>query len=291
MMQRSRNSSVIGNDYPNENIGQNRYFGLEGKLSWQQTVKHFQYFVSVNGSSVGSEVVFIDEINRPYEWMKRTGQPVGQFFGYVSEGLFQTSAELTSHATTLGYRPQLGDIKFKDLNADGVIDQNDQTAIGSTKPLFFYGATLGFGFKGFDVSALLQGVKNRNIYLSGFGYWAFQGSGTGQAYNHNLNRWTPANAATAADPRLSYGSNSNNDATSSFWVRKGDYVRLKNAEIGYSFPASVIGKIRLQTVRLFVNGYNLFTKTASDLDGRDPEAFGFVYPIQRLVNFGINIKF
>jgi TonB-linked SusC/RagA family outer membrane protein len=291
MMQRSRNSSVIGNDYPNENIGQNRYFGWEGQLSWQQTVRQFQYFVSVNGSSVGSKVLFIDEINRPYDWMRRTGQPVGQFFGYVSEGLYQTPAELTSHATTLGYRPQLGDIKFKDLNGDGVIDQNDQTAIGTTKPLFFYGASLGFSFKGFDVSALLQGVKNRNIYLGGFGYWAFQGSGTGQAYNHNLNRWTPANAATATEPRLSYGSNSNNDASSSFWVRKGDYLRLKNAEIGYTFPSSVIGKIRLKTVRVFANGYNLFTKTASELDGRDPEAFGFVYPVQRLFNFGINIKF
>lgn len=291
LQQRGRASTLIGNDYPAENIGQNRYTGYEARLTWQQAVKSLQYFVTVNASSVGSKALFIDEVAKPYSYMMQTGGPVGQLFGYVANGLFGSQAEINGSPATVGYKPQPGDIRYKDLNGDGIINQNDVTAIGSTKPLFFYGASFGVSFKGFDISALVQGVENRNIYLSGSGYWAFQNGGTGQAYNNNLDRWTAGTAAAATYPRLSYGANSNNDAVSSFWVRSGDYVRLKNAEIGYSFPASLIGKIRLQTVRIFANGYNLLTHTAADLDGRDPEAFTGGYPVQKLFNFGINIKF
>jgi len=291
LQQRGRNSTLIGNNYPDENIGQNRYTGYEVNLTWQETTKPLQYYVVLNGSSVGSEVLYMDEVNMPHNWMRQTGQPVGQPFGFVAEGLFQSQAEINRSATTIGYTPQPGDIKYKDLNGDGVINQFDVTAIGTTKPLFFYGASFGISYKGFDISALVQGVENRNIYLGGNSYWAFQNGGTGQAYNDNLGRWTPANGANATYPRLSYGANTNNDAVSSYWVRSGDYLRLKNAEIGYSFPLSIIGKLRLQTVRIFANGYNLLTRTSANLDGRDPEAFTGGYPIQKLYNFGINIKF
>jgi len=291
LMQRGRNSTLLGNDYPNENIGKNRYSGWEGQLSWQQSTKKLQYFISVNVSQVKSKVLYIDEVYRPYDWMRRTGQSVGQRFGYVAEGLFQSQAEINASPATVGYTPQPGDIKYRDMNRDGVIDQNDQIAIGSTDPLMFYGFSFGLSWRGFDFSALLQGVENRDIYLSGPGYWAFQNGGTGQAYNHNLNRRNPANAANANYPRLSYGANTNNDAASTFWVHRGDYLRLKNAEIGYSLPETLISRIKLKTVRVFVNGYNLLTAASSTLDGRDPEAFSGGYPVQRLFNFGINIKF
>lgn len=291
IMQRGSNSTTIGNDYPDENIGKNRYSGWEGQLGWQQSGKTIQYFISLNGSTVGSKVLYMDEVARPYDWNKRTGQPVGQPFGYIAEGLFQSQAEINSSPATLGYRPQPGDIKYKDLNNDGVITYLDQTAIGTTEPLFFYGVSVGFSFKGFDISALLQGVENRNLYLSGDSYWSYQNNGTGQAYASALNRWTPQNTAAATYPRLSFGNNTNNYAVSSYWVHSGDYFRLKNAEIGYSLPAALINRIGLQTVRVFANGYNLLTKVSSPLDDRDPEAFAGGYPIQRLFNFGINIKF
>ncbi|MBE9665725.1 SusC/RagA family TonB-linked outer membrane protein [Mucilaginibacter boryungensis] len=292
VMQRGNNSTLIGNDYPNENIGQNKYFGFEGQLAWQQNLKNkFQYFISVNASSVGSKVLYISEVNQPYAYMYRTGQPVGQQFGYVAQGLFQSQAEINSSPTTVGYKPQPGDIKYQDLNNDGVINQNDVTAIGSSKPLFFYGASLGAGWHGLDISVLFQGVKNRNVYLSGGSYWAFQNNGTGPAYEQNLNRWTPQTAATATYPRLSYGVNSNNDAASSYWVRSGDYFRLKNAEIGYTLPTTWISKLGLTTVRLFANGYNLFTSSSSQLDGLSPETYTGGYPVLRLYNFGVNVKF
>ncbi|WP_345947967.1 SusC/RagA family TonB-linked outer membrane protein [Mucilaginibacter sp. PAMB04274] len=291
IQQRGASAGLLGNIYPDENIGQNRYYGWEGQLSWQQHVNKFQYFISVNASTVGSKVLFADEVARPYAYMYQTGQPVGQQFGYVSQGLFQSQAEINSSPTTVGYKPQPGDIKYQDLNADGIINQNDITAIGSTKPLFFYGISLGAGWKGIDFSVLFQGVQNRNVYLSGNSYWAFQNNGTGQAYEQNLNRWTPQTAATATYPRLSYGANSNNDAMSSFWIRSGDYFRLKNIEIGYSLPTAWVSKLGLSSTRLFANGYNLFTKSSSQLDGLSPESFAGGFPVLRLYNFGINVKF
>jgi TonB-linked SusC/RagA family outer membrane protein len=291
VMQRGQNSTLIGNDYPDENIGKNRYFGWEGQLSWQQQVGRLQYFIAANATTVGTKVLYADEPDRPYPWMKRTGQPVTQSFGYRAEGLFQSPDEISNSPTTVGYKPQLGDIKYSDLNGDGLIDINDQTAIGTTKPLFFFGVSFGVSWKGFDINALVQGVQNRRVYLGGSSYWAFTNYGVGQAYIENLDRWTPENAATATYPRLSFGNNTNNYLTSSYWLRNGNYLRLKNAEIGYSLPETLIRRIRLQTVRVFVNGYNLFTQTAGDLDHRDPEAYFGGYPVQRLVNFGINIKF
>lgn len=291
LLQQPSKGTTIGNDLPNRNIGINRYTGWEGQLTWQHSKGDFQYFVSANLSTLGSKVLNMDEVPRQYDWMKRTGRPVNQYYGYVAEGLFNSQSEVNASAVTEGYKAQPGDIKYKDLNGDGVINNLDMTTIGNTKPLFMYGVSLGFSYKGFDVSALLQGMENYNVYLSGPSYWAFQNFGVGNAWEHNLNRWTPSNAASAKYPRLSYGANSNNDAVSSYWARSGRYLRLKNAEVGYSLPASLIGKIKLQTVRVFISGYNLLTSASSSMDGRDPESFAGDYPLQRLYNFGINIKF
>jgi TonB-linked SusC/RagA family outer membrane protein len=292
LMQRGRSITMIGNDYPRENIGRNRYKGFETKLSWQQAIREFQYFITANVNTRQSEVLFVDEVYRPYDWMKRTGQRIGQPFGYISEGLFQTVSEISSSATTVGTTPQPGDIKYKDLNTDGIIDQFDIAPIGRLKPLLFFGLSVGAQWKGFDFSALLQGVKNRDIYLGGQNIWAFQNGGFGQAYEHNLGRWTPATAATATFPRLNIGDNPNNQATSSYWLRNGDYARLKNIELGYSLPDGVLKHVRLQNVRVFIRGYNLVTfASSSELYDRDPEvSAGFFYPLQKLYNFGITIK-
>jgi TonB-linked SusC/RagA family outer membrane protein len=288
LMQRGRNSALIGNDFPNENIGKNNYKGWEFRLGWQESKKDFSYFIDANAALQNSEVVFSDEVFRQYDWMRRTGKMVGQRFGFISEGLFQSQAEINGAATTVGYTPQPGDIKYKDLNGDKVIDQFDEAPIGGQKPLLVYGANFGISYKGFDVSVLFQGVQNREIYLSGPSYWAFQNNGFGQAYEHNLGRWTPATAATATYPRLNVGVNTNNQATSSYWLRSGNYMRLKNFEVGYTLPKSITSRIKLKSARVFVNGVNLITFTS--LNDMDPEVFNGAYPIQKVINAGINIK-
>lgn len=291
LMIRGRSIAMIGNDYPRENIGQTRHSGIETRVSWQQSIRDFQYFVSLNVSTRQSKVLFIDEVFRAYDWMKRTGQQVGMPFGYISDGLFQSQAEINGSATTVGYTAQPGDIKYRDLNNDGIIDQFDVAPLGNGKPLVFFGLNTGIAWKGFDFSALLQGVK-RQMYVGGINIWAFQNNGLGQAYEHNLNRWTPATGATATYPRLNVGENPNNQATSSYWVRDGSFMRLKNIELGYSLPKSMLKRIRLDNIRVFVRGFNLVTFSKSkEIYDRDPEvSTGFFYPLQKLYNFGINIK-
>jgi len=288
LMQRGKNSALIGQNYPVENIGQSRYTGWDFKLNFQQTVNTFSYYVAATGGLQQSKVLYQNEVNQPFPWMARTGQAVGQRFGYIADGLFQSTAEANSSAKLEGYTAQAGDIKYRDLNGDGIINQLDQTAIGNAKPLFYYGLNLGFQFKGFDFSALIQGVMNRTIYLSGNTEWAFQNNGFGQAWEQNLDRWTPQTAATATMPRLSIGTNINNEATSTFWQHSGNYARLKNIEVGYTIPNYWARKIGLQSIRVFGNATNLVTVAA--YDRVDPEVYNGNYPIQRSINMGINIK-
>lgn len=289
LMQRGRNTALLGQTYPNENIGQYRYKGWDFSLNWNETPhKDFSYFITANASIQNSEVLFIDEVTQPYAWMRATGNPVGQGFGYISEGLFQSQADINNSAQLEGYTAKPGDIKYRDLNGDKLINQFDRTGISQNKPLVFFGANFGMQYKAFDVSVLVQGATNRTIYLSGNSEWAFQNNGLGQAWEHNLDRWTPATAATATYPRLSIGTNINNEAYSTFWMHSGNYVRLKNVELGYTLPAYLTKKVGLQSSRIFVSGTNLLTLAA--FDRVDPEVYNGVYPIQRLINLGINIK-
>lgn len=286
---RGRNSALLGTAYPLENIGISRYSGVEFDLKYSNHVGNFNYYVAPNIFSLQKIIKYQDEIGRPYPWMERTGQREDQTFGYVADGLFQNQAEINSSAKIQGYNPVPGDIKYRDLNNDGIINELDTRALKNNNPIWFYGLNLGFSYKGFDFSALLQGVQNRYIYVSGITEWAFQNNGLGQAFEQNLGRWTPATASTATQPRLTIGSNPNNEATSSYWLHDGSYVRLKNVELGYTLPKGLTNKLKLASVRLFVNGVNLYTLSA--YDKVDPEVFGSGYPLQKVVNAGLNVKF
>ncbi len=294
MQQRGKQSAIIGIAYPNENIGINRYTGAEFTLTYQDHYKDFNYFITGNLSIEQSEVVFMDEIEQKYTWNERTGLPVGIAFGYIADGFIQTQEEAETSATVAGYTLQPGDIKLKDLNADGTINQYDLSPIGSTKPLVYYGLTLGFNYKGFDVSMLLQGVSNRKIILTDP---SFGSNGRNQTFTYIIGRWTPETAETATYPRLTQGYNPNNDinpifgggSVNTFWVHSGDYFRIKNAEVGYTVPLKLTSRFKIPSIRVFANGINLFTYSKY---GRvDPEVSGQVYPIQRVINFGLNVKF
>lgn len=289
MQQRGRNSSLLGNLWPEENIGIHRYTGQELSLTWQDRTGGFNWFVTANASTMQSKVLYQDEIRRMHDWNRRTGQPVGQTFGYIAEGFFQSQQEIENSAAPLQFQPRPGDIKYRDLNGDGIIDQFDEAPIGNTGPLIFYGATLGFRFKGFDCRVLFQGVKNRDILLTGPAEWEFYTTaGTGQAFEHHLNRWTPETAETATYPRLSTQVNNNNRLISSFWVRSGDFFRIKNIDIGYTLPGKWTESMKLRGIRIFANGLNLFTWAG--YDRMDPEVNGSTYPLQRVINAGVNVE-
>lgn len=291
VIQPGLNSTLLGQAYPDQNIGEYRYTGWEFELGWKhQRSAAFSYYISANLSLQNTTVLNIAEVYQPYAWMRRTGRQIGQRFGYIAEGLFQSDADITGAATMEGYQPQPGDIRYKDQNGDKVINQLDQVAIGPMKPLVFSGLSFGVSLRSFDLNVLAQGVFNRQVSLSGNSFYEFQNNGLGQAYAHHLNRWTPQNAAAANYPRLSLGNNINNHVPSTYWLRSGNFLRLKNIELGYELPQSLIKRIRLSSLRFFVSGTNLFTLASKDLDGADPEEFSGQYPLQRLTTLGVNIK-
>ncbi len=287
LQQRGRSTTLIGQLYPDENIGRNQYYGVTTQVNYQQNFGSLSLLAALNLGVQYNRVLTQDEVFRPYDYMRRTGQPVGQLFGYVADGLFQNAAEIQGAPTLVGYTPQPGDVRYKDLNGDGVINQFDIAPIGVNNPTIPFGVTLGARWKGFDVTLLLQGILNRTIYLSGNSEYAFQNNGFGNAFVQHLDRWTPQNP-DASYPRLGIGNNFNNFATSSYWLRDNSYMRLKNIEVGYTLPLNFSKRVRLQGVRFFFNGTNLLS--FSQFDRIDPEVFNASYPQQRLLNFGFNIK-
>ncbi|MCD7973148.1 MAG: SusC/RagA family TonB-linked outer membrane protein [Candidatus Azobacteroides sp.] len=308
LQQRGKSIELIGLKYPDENIGKSLRKGIELSITYQNNVGDFNYFITANWSCHTSEVLFMDEQYVQEEYGKRTGQPIGAWFGLVADGFYNSVEEIENSAVIAGETIIPGDIRYIDLNNDGVIDQYDMAPIGNNKALSYFGLNLGFDYKGFDFSVLLQGAYNRDIYLGDAGTEftvGFQTTGQtyGQAYDHLIDRWTPETAATAKFPRLSAGSsmfgisyNTNpnvveNGSMTSFWVRSGNYIRVKNISIGYTLPDS-FSKTYLggSRVKIFVSGQNLFTQSACDLV--DPEVINFRnYPILKSFYTGINIKF
>jgi TonB-linked SusC/RagA family outer membrane protein len=290
---RGKSIALSGAAYPPENIGINLYQGGELTVTYQGRVKDFHYFITANGNIEGTKVVFMDEQRRDYDWNKRTGQPVGMRFGYIADGFFASAEEAAGSATIAGYKPLPGDIRYKDLNGDGAINQFDEAPIGTYKPRIYYGVNIGFSWKGVEASVLLQGVTNRINYVDNFATEAgfqFQNFTYGQAYEQITGRWTPETANTATYPRLTADANNNyNKVSSSFWVRNGNYFRLKNINIAYNLPYSWTSRVKLGSVKVFANAQNLFTHAAYDFV--DPEVGAGAYPIQRVLNTGINIKF
>lgn len=297
---RGKSIELIGMPYPAENIGKYAAQGIELSATYQHHVGRFNWFVTANWNRETTKLLFMDEqfVAKSEEYNQRTGKPITALFGLVADGFFASDEEIASSPVIEGYTIRPGDVKYMDLNNDRVIDRYDQKMIGGDKPLSYFGLNFGFEYRGFDCSALFQGVYNREIYLGDAVLMAgFQTveKGYGQAYEHLMNRWTPETAETATLPRLTAGGNAYNSApngmASSLWVYSGNYIRLKNLIVGYTLP-DVFSRNYLAGVKVkfFVAGQNLFTLAACKLV--DPEVTNFVnYPLLRGYNVGINIKF
>ncbi|SEO96252.1 SusC/RagA family TonB-linked outer membrane protein [Mucilaginibacter sp. OK283] len=291
---RGNSIALLGTTYPAENIGVKLYKGTELTLTYQDHAGNLNYFLTANATRQTSTNVFSDEEPAPYPWLRRTGLSNDVIFGYTALGFFKNAQDAATSATTVGYTPQAGDVKYKDLNGDHVINQFDQSAIANTKPLIYYGLSFGVNYKGFSVSVIMQGVTNHQIIynnnlVNGFaGLGLFGNIYQGQGYDALTGRWTPETADIATLPRLSSTGNVNNGLLSTLYIRSANYMRLKNAEVGYSLPLEWARKLRLSGIRVFANGENLYTFYG--YKGVDPEVYGLAYPIQRVFNAGINIK-
>ena len=297
LQNRGKSIELIGQYYPMENIGKVRRFGGDLSITYQDRVNDFSYYVSANWSCEQSKLLYMDEQEVPEEYLRQTGRPAGAIYGLVADGFFTTREEIEKSPVIEGFENiQPGDIKYKDLNNDKVINEFDRTVIGGDKPYSYFGIDLGFKWRGLDFSMFWQGAYNRDLYLQDWTLLeGFQANGRyyGQAYENLLGRWTPETAESATFPRLTAGGNEYNRGNgwnSSFWLRSGNFIRLKDISLGYNLPDSFcnnyLGGLRL---KIFVNGQNLFTKSACDLV--DPEVGFTSYPLQRCISTGINIRF
>lgn len=297
LQSRGKSIELLGIAYPAENIGKTRYYGLETQLSWQDHIGKVNYYVSANWSMEQNKRLFMDEQYVPYDYLKMTGQPTGTIYGLVATGFLTAKDIADGYPVMNGFNNiQAGDVKYKDMNGDGEINEFDRTVIGSDKPTCYFGIDLGFEWKGLEVTALIQGAYNRDLYnsdrtlLEGF---QVIGQSYGQAYTNLLNRWTPETAETATYPRLTAGGNMynyGNNWNSSLFVQNGNYIRLKNATVSYKLPENFcrnyLGGLR---VKIFVQGQNLLTWSRTRL--QDPEVTFTSYPLQRTITTGINLNF
>ena len=297
LQSRGKSIELLGIAYPAENIGKTRYYGLETQLSWQDHIGKVNYYVSANWSMEQNKRLFMDEQYVPYDYLKMTGQPTGTIYGLVATGFLTAKDIADGYPVMNGFNNiQAGDVKYKDMNGDGEINEFDRTVIGGDKPTCYFGIDLGFEWKGLEVTALIQGAYNRDLYnsdrtlLEGF---QVIGQSYGQAYTNLLNRWTPETAETATYPRLPAGCNMynyGNNWNSSLFVQNGNYIRLKNATVSYKLPENFcrnyLGGLR---VKIFVQGQNLLTWSRTRL--QDPEVTFTSYPLQRTITTGINLNF
>lgn len=307
---RSNAPDILGNSYPQENLQKIKNFGGEVSLLWNSKVRDFNYYIGANMTVDQSELIYFDELVQTQPYKVRTGHPNGVRQGLIALGLFQTQEEIDEYYSQYDVSTlKPGDIKYLDRNGDKKIDSEDEGLIGSEKPNIWLNTTLGFSYKGFDVSALFTARLNREIYLSGDKEYAFSNlsSGVKTAYEHHKNSWSCYDAdgnivtdldklkemnANATSPRLTVGSNANNSRTSTYWQRNGNFVRLKSFEIGYTLPYHLTKNVSISSVRFYVNGSNLFTyspfyKYRDDLDIET--LYG--YPAMRTINFGTVVKF
>ncbi|WP_126246374.1 SusC/RagA family TonB-linked outer membrane protein [Chitinophaga rhizosphaerae] len=285
LLTRGTATALLGIGYPQENLGKTRMKGMEFTATYRGTAGALSYYATGVLSMQHGINVYLDETARPYPWLVRTGNYTGMQYGYQADGLYQSEEEIERGTWIDGYRPKPGDIRYKDLNGDGRINQFDQSLITPEKPRVNYGLNLGFGWKGLDLSVLVQGTGNR---YSNIAIYEFANNGKGNAFEHHLGRWTPETAASATYPRLTIGSNFNNSQASSYWIRNTSYLRLRNAELGYNVPERFARRFRLASARFFLNGTNLLTW--SKFKDTDPENLNGNYPASRVMYAGINIK-
>ena len=292
-------SGYRADNIPYGNIGITENRGIDVSLTYTKSFKRSS-FISFTGSFNYNKNRNVYDGLPPwqYPWLNRQGQTLDQRFGYVALGLFSDSAEILASPVQAGdVRP--GDIRYKDLNGDGIINSYDQTAIGyGSVPRILYGLNFGFGYRGFDLSLFFQGAGMVDFsYSGGFGTTPFvEGATYGNIYSMILDRWSPETKTSNPKPfypRLSTNQTiTTNYQTSTWWIKRADYLRLKTAELGYNFSIKALKKYNVTRMRMYVNGTNLFTVSRWKI--WDPElgdGRGTSYPNITAYNVGFRIGF
>ncbi len=279
--------AVIGIGLPSTNDGIVDSKGIELNLTHRMKFGKFSYYVSPNVSFAKNKVIHYPESQSIPEWQKVSGKSIGYYtntvgqngLGYVSDGLYQSDADVAKGPTPLYPNVKAGDIRYKDIDGDGKITTADRVLIGADLfPKIQYGFSFGAKYEGLELNVLMQGAGN----VKGYAYINLPASA------QKLDRWTPDNP-NAAFPRLWY-NNQNNQQVSDYWLRNTAFLRLKNIELAYSLPANVLRPIHANLLRVFVSANNAFTFTHFKLF--DPESAGQVRdPLMKSYTAGLTLQF
>lgn len=300
-------TSIMGRQVGQSNIGAVSNKGIEINLVYNGRIgREFRFSISPNFTWVKNTVEKLangatEEINNN----RIVGQPIGIIYGYKTDGLFVDQDEIDASPEQLVGKNNLkpGYVKYMDISGpngvpDGQVDaQYDRTVLGSTTPKYYYGLNLSASYKGFDFSALLQGLGGHKRLIGSYMAYAFYNGGQIQRWQAD-NCWTETDPNKWAEyPRLeTLNMNNTNLQTSDYWIRDASFLRVKNIQFGYTFPKEWLKKIRLDNVRVYISGQNLFSLN-SFYKGWDPEnEIGTgdspsYYPINSIYSFGFNFKF
>ncbi len=280
---------------PVQNIAQVDNKGWELVLSYRQKLGDFSFGIGTNITQVENEVVkFKGEVpSISGVFLIQEGYPIHSIYAYNAVGIFQTEDEVAEWARQDANTTAPGDLKYEDFDGNEVINGDDRQVVGNTVPKYYYGFNLDFGWKGFDVAALFQGIADVDRYLTGQFVHPFATNDRTLTPTRWLDRWTPDNP-DASMPRVIIGGDYGwNYAGSTFWMEDGSFLRLKNLQLGYTLPSNISQRVGLDNVRVYGNGQNLLTFT--DYTGYDPETTQtgqFVgYPNTKIVSVGLQVKF
>jgi TonB-linked SusC/RagA family outer membrane protein len=283
---------------PPANLGDGTNKGFELVAGYSKQLNK-DLAINVNGNvsfnkneqTFSAELPYDETYAYPY---RKQGYPVNYIWGYKTDGLFNTTQEVANWAdqTALGGVPIPGDIKYLDLNNDGFVDEKDKAPLGiGQAPEVVYGIQASANYKWFDLSAFVNGAGRRNVYQNGVGVWSNNDNFTEQMKD----AWTAEKFAAGEEisyPRLA--NESSNYEKSDYWISNGSYVRLRNVELGFTFPDRVSRLVKASSIRIYANGLNLMSwdKLSNDnFDAESANASTTNYPILKAYNFGINVKF
>lgn len=301
---------VNGNaDIPRQNAGVVVNKGVELTVGWQDQIRDFSYFVNANATFLNNKVTRFkgNESSIDVANMILEGQAINVQYGYRVDRLIQTQADLDyvqqfvdntpidpatgkPKKTFPGNRPELGDLLYKDLNRDGVINDEDREIIGhGPTPEFTFGLNLGAAYKGFDFSMLIQGVTGVETYWQDTYFRPSVRQGYQLSRKITDGRWHENIQGQAAYPRLLEHSDTRNTLASDFWIQNKSFVKIRNIQLGYTFPKTLLPNIAIDRLRIYTSLENFFTFTK--YDGLDPEVSGVDYPAMKQVVLGVNLSF
>ena len=286
---------------PTANVGKVSSEGFDGNFHFNQKLGEWDLTLRGNITYSKNTIEDRDEENAYYKYQLQKGYRVNQARGLIAAGMFSDYEEIRNYPTQQFGEVMPGDLKYKDVNGDGIVDGGDVVAIGATeRPNLIYGVGLSARWKSFDFNIHFQGAGKSSYCIQGPSVYAFSQKEVGNILPDLVDgRWIDSTISgteatmnpNASYPRLSYGGNSNNYRASTFWLRNGSYLRLKTLEIGYNLPQKWVNKIYSKNIRLFFIGTNLLT--FSEFKLWDPEmgsTTGAHYPLAKTFSFGFNIS-